>query len=176
MRKIIEDFYLTVLFPLALVVVVSLVFPVRNFVSALVELKRADQWKKTRPEPYTDQEMSEFAEFRENKKRAIKTSGLLALIWSVSLVGLYGFSLLPNSAKLTVTQGFWTVFGYASVGLFLAGIATTCYYVYRQVWIKFAISLIVVLLAAACAEHFVHLSVNTEHILCPHCDDADDDN
>jgi uncharacterized membrane protein YcfT len=145
MRKIIFDFYFTVLAPLFAVAVVSLWNSIR--------LHREAGWRQ---------------DGGANAKTfmAVSAGAILAFI---------AFVFTPAGFKLSIIWCFWYILALASMLWLFYACRMLWESAEKRSRLYFALWLVGMLFAIAAARHFLDLAVDTKHIACPHCDDSDDD-
>lgn len=173
MRKIIFDFYFTALVPFSVVAIVCMCRSAYISIKESLGLYRLKTVWANSPGDYNREAC---AELRQETEKTIREERQKALLWAGIMALFCGFTFLNNTMKLSLIQPFWIVFGYLSLALFIGGVGASCYYAFKREWKKFVLAAVIMLLASACTEHFLHLRFDTEHALCPHCDDSDDDN
>jgi hypothetical protein len=145
MRKIIFDFYFTVLAPLFTVAVVSLWNSIR--------LHRAASWRQ---------------DGGANAKTFMAVS-------AGAISAFVAFIFTPDGFKLSIIWGFWYILTLFSILWFFYACRMLWVSAEKRSRLSFALWVLGMLFAIASARHFVDLSLNTKHIACPHCDDPDDD-
>ncbi len=82
--------------------------------------------------------------------------------------------LTPDGFKVFVAEGLWDILYIISAVSFVVSIPAAWHYAKESNWLKFGICLLVMLMAAASTEHFVHQKINAGNVNCPHCSDDDD--
>lgn len=101
-----------------------------------------------------------------------------AIYWiRISVAALLVFCavmMLDDTWKVAVASGFWRASQMVSVFTVIAAILATWYYASKLDGLRVGICLLVMLLAAASAEHFYHQTINAHHQVCPNCNDDDD--
>jgi hypothetical protein len=171
MRKVMIDFYLTVLVPLLAVTIVSLWNSIRFYLSAKHQLSSAENEIKT--QIAKGEVQVETAEWRESQ---INRKDLAKQLMRISFAGafvLVGFPFLSDAIKLNVMTGAWlilSVIGFLSF-LYASIMAWIC--AQKRQWLNFFLAVCALLITAASTEHFFHQQLNAKQIMCPHCDEND---
>ncbi len=81
--------------------------------------------------------------------------------------------MLNDRWKVAIALSFWNASQYISFTAFIIAIIAAWYYASKLDGLRVGICLLVMLLAAASAEHFIHQTINAQHQVCPDCDDSD---
>lgn len=178
MRKLISDFDFTVWLPLAIVVLVFLGISVGRYFAAIFRLRRAAKWRRelAGTERDTEQGRAEFAEWRKDQEQGRRKGMLSVLLSAIAAALLSGFLFMSDRSKLDIMHLVWSALGFLSSLSFVGGLIASCVYAYKRERLICALSLVLMLLAAASTEHFMHQRENTGHVLCPNCDDSDSNN
>lgn len=177
MRKIIIDFYCTVLLPLSLLASAGFVASVRKFWMAERAILRDEEFLLERAtDPNGDEDAERYlAEWREDKDNTKSKSKPLIQLSGGALLAFIAFAFFDDETKMFLIEQVWGVLEFAAVFALLASFATAWHYAQsRHKW-KFALAILSILLATASAEHFMHQKANTERVVCPNCDDSDYD-
>jgi len=179
MRNIIFDFYATVLVPLCIVAAVSLWNSIRLFHSARRELCRLEKLLKHQIEAGEAQVEVSNEKWRAQDTKS-EAKGIL-LVSCVVLLTLVVFILVRDKTKLEIAGFVWHGMYFISAITLIVMIGMACHYVKDPgerwqgiIGLKLWLCLGVMLLAAASVEHFLHLDMDTQHIVCPSCDDSQD--
>lgn len=167
MRKIIIDFYLTVLLPLFGIGVVSLWNSIRLYRSANRFISRAPKYLEEHPEQNTPQ----FAEERKDEENRKRLAKRLIQISAGGVLALLALVLVGDGIKLEVIGLIWFLLRLISFVSFLVSFGMSWHYARKRQWIPFTLTVLAILLAAASTEHFIHQTINTERINCPDCSD-----
>jgi ABC-type uncharacterized transport system permease subunit len=92
----------------------------------------------------------------------------------LAFAALCAAMLMPDTWKAVAGYLLWTALLFASFVSFIIAISMAWHYAKKSDRMRFGICLLVMLLAAASAEHFFHQRMNAQHINCPHCGDDDE--
>lgn len=175
MRRIIADFYFTVLMPLSLVVIVSLWNPIRIYCSVLISLRRAEKMRLARitTEPDSEDTTLYLAKWKKDQLERKRQAEKLILSFSGALSVFIAFTFVNDRIKLYIAGWTWQALSYAIAFCFIFALGMAFHYAGKRKWLKFSLCVLALLLAAAGAEHIYNQSTNTWHMLCPDCSEDD---
>lgn len=180
MRKLVLDFDWTVLGPLILFALIVLSSSLRTYFSARTYCKSA---KRRLSEPFTepfstDEDRKELLELHSIRQQE-KWNSVRPIQFSIgALVILCAAMLTVDSWKMVIAYPVWDLLSYVSGVAFIIAAVAAWHYAKKPNLVnvvKLGICFLVMLMAAASAEHFFHQKINTRHITCPECS-YDDDN
>jgi hypothetical protein len=172
-RKLVIDFDLTFILPLILLALGVFLNSFRRYWESRsyyrASLKRIE---KPFDSPEDEHQFLEWASERCTKWRKDRK-----LLWlpSIALVVFCALMLMPDGFKIFLAEGLWKLLFMISAVSFVVSIPAAWHYAKGFNWLKFGICLLVMLLAAASAEHFIHQNINARHVNCPRCSDDDDE-
>lgn len=172
MRNLVIDFDLTVLWPLILFALVVLISSVRLYLATNRDCKAAE--KRLAGTFESEEEGEKFLEWgrsRCDQKREAKGLIWFSAVWSGVLCVTF---LMPDRVKTGVAFLAWTALSFAATVSFVVAISMAWHYAKKSDWLKFWVCLVVMLLAATSAKHFFFQSINSRHVVCPHCSDDDE--
>jgi hypothetical protein len=163
MRKLAVDFDFTILAPLIVFLLIVLWRSVRLYRWPSEE--RLD--RRTFEE---GEENLKWEQKRREQKRSAKES-----IWlsSVALLATVGLVAMTDIWKVNIGSLVWKFLEFASMISFIISAGAAWHYAEKQDRLKLIACLLAMLVTAASAEHFIHQTINSSRIVCPHCSDED---
>jgi len=178
MKKIIYDFYLTVLIPLSILAASGFIASLRGFWLARQSiLVNEDYWLEKATAPGADDaviaEAEKWRNETEGEKRRfrdlMRLSGAALLVFAI-------FIFLGNDWKIILIGLAWNVLGVASLIAAVISFAMAWHYAKNEKRLFFALAVGCLVLSAASGVYFVHQKWNTNRITCGgDCDDSDRD-
>lgn len=175
MRKLVADFDWTVLGPLILLALIVLSSSLRTYFSARAYCKSA---KRRLAEPFSDDEDRKALLEQRGIRQQEKWNSERPIRFSLgALVILCAAMLTVDSWKMVIAYPVWDLLSYISGVAFIVAAVAAWHYAKKPNLVnivKLGICFLVMLMAAASAEHFFHQKINARHITCPECRDDDD--
>lgn len=141
MRKIVLDFDLTILLPLALFALITLWHSIRAY--------------------------REFPPHRKEKWNAQRVIWISVGV----LVAACGLLFVSDDWKAVAAYSSWYLLSLVSAVSFAISVGAAWHYAKRADWFRLGACVLVGLLIVASMEHFYHQKINARHVTCPECTD-----
>lgn len=161
MRKIVFDFDLTVLWPLILLFLVGLGRSIRTYISSKADCKACAE---VLGMSLGAQEREEILERKRTSQQQNWVSKDLIRASAIALGACSGAVFMPDNWKILAAYFSWYFLSFASAALFIFAIVLAWDYAKKSDVVKFLICILVMLIAAASAEHFYHQKINADYV------------